>query len=85
MDASKRIALNQIRLNYERNMMSWIGTATSLITFGFGIYKLFQLELGRGQQDHRIIGTREFSVIMVGIGLLALVLGSFEHLQNMRR
>jgi uncharacterized membrane protein YidH (DUF202 family) len=25
-------------------MMSWIRTATSLITFGFSIYKFFQLE-----------------------------------------
>ena len=64
-------------------MMSWIGTATSLITFGFGIYKLFQLELGR-EQDPRLVGTREFSVIMVGIGLLALILGTLEHRQNMR-
>lgn len=83
MDGATRLAVNRVRLDYERTMMSWIGTATSLITFGFGIYKLFQLELGRGQ-DHRLIGTREFAVMMVGIGLLALILGSLEHRQSMR-
>ena len=64
--------------------MAWIRTATSLITFGFGIYKFFQLELGRGRPDDRLIGTRGFSLIMVATGLLALILGTQEHLLNMR-
>jgi len=64
-------------------MMAWIRTATSLITFGFGVYKFFQIELGRGQ-DQRLIGPREFSLLLVTAGLLSLVLGSVEHWQNMR-
>src|SRR5271169_2767453 len=84
LDSSTRLALESTRVSYERTMLSWIGTGTSLITFAFGIYKLFQLELGRGQQDERLIGTRGFSIIMVSIGLLAVILGTHEHWQNMR-
>jgi uncharacterized membrane protein YidH (DUF202 family) len=40
-----RLALERTRVAYDRTMMAWIRTATSLITFGFGIYKFFQLEL----------------------------------------
>jgi putative membrane protein len=84
LDTSTRLAFDRTRVAYDRTMMAWIRTATSLITFGFGIYKFFQLELGRGRQDDRLIGTRGFSLIMVGAGLLALILGTHEHWQNMR-
>src|SRR5271163_2998429 len=83
-DASTRLAFDRTRVAYDRTMMAWIRTATSLITFGFGIYKFFQLELGRGRPDDRLVGTRGFSIIMVCTGLLALLLGVVDHWQNMR-
>lgn len=84
LDTSTRLAFDRTRVAYDRTIMAWIRTATSLITFGFGIYKFFQLELGRGVQDGRLIGPREFSMIMEGIGLLALMLGILDHRQNLR-
>ena len=84
LDTSTRLAFDRTRVAYYRTMMAWIRTATSLITFGFGIYKFFQLELGRGRQDDRLIGTRGFSIMMVCAGLLALLLGVIDHWQNMR-
>ena len=38
----KRLAFERTRNSYENTMMSWIRTSTSLITFGFSIYKFFQ-------------------------------------------
>ncbi len=84
LDTSTRLAFDRTRVAYDRTMMAWIRTATSLITFGFGIYKFFQLELGRGRPDDRLIGTRGFSLIMVCTGLFALILGTQEHWLNMR-
>jgi putative membrane protein len=84
MDSSTRLAMERTRAAYDRTMMAWIRTATSLITFGFGIYKFFQLELGRGRQEGRLIGPREFALIMVGAGLLSLMLGLLDHWQSMR-
>jgi uncharacterized membrane protein YidH (DUF202 family) len=43
-DASTRMAVERTRLAHERTLMAWIRTAISLITFGFSIYKFFQLE-----------------------------------------
>jgi hypothetical protein len=62
-------------------MMAWIRTGTSLISFGFAIYKFFQLDLKvTGAQDNRPIGAREFALMMVGAGLLAVVLGTLDPL-----
>ena len=41
LDRSTELAFDRTRVAYERTMMAWIRTATSLITFGFSIYKLF--------------------------------------------
>ena len=84
LDDSTRIAYESMRASYERIMMSWIGTATSLITFGFSIYKFFQIETpGAGQQNH-LIGPREFAFALVSIGLFSLLLASVEHRQAVR-
>jgi inner membrane protein YidH len=83
-DASTRLAFERTRVAYDRTMMAWIRTATSLITFGFGIYKFFQLEMGRGANPNLLIGPREFSLLMVGAGLLSLLLGTLEHWRNVR-
>lgn len=59
--------------------MSWVRTATSLITFGFAIYKFFELELmGRSQTD-RLIGPREFALMLVSIGLVSLLMATIQH------
>lgn len=84
LDRSTELAFARTRAAYERTMMSWIRTATSLITFGFSIYKFFQLEgLGRVQQDS-LIGPRGFAFMLVSIGLISLLLATIEHRQNIR-
>ena len=45
LDAGTRLAVNRTRLAYERTLMAWVRTAASMISFGFTIYKFFQLEL----------------------------------------
>jgi putative membrane protein len=84
LDVSTRLAFDRTRVAFDRTMRAWIRTATSLITFGFTIFKFFQLELGGARQDKHLIGPREFALSMVGIGLVSLVLGAMEHRQNLR-
>lgn len=84
LDQSTELAFERTRVAYERTMMAWIRTATSLITFGFTVYKLFQIEgLGR-KQPGVIVGPREFSSLLVGMGLISLVLATMEHRRNIR-
>ena len=47
LDTSTKLAYDRTRLAYERTLMAWVRTGTSLITFGFTIYKFFE-EFHRG-------------------------------------
>ena len=79
-----RLALERTRVAYDRTMMAWIRTVTSLITFGFGVYKFFQLELKVAGRENQRIGVRDFALLMVGAGVLAMILGGVDHWRNMR-
>lgn len=90
MDTNTRFSFERTLLSHERTVMSWVRTATSLITFGFTIYKFFQLELGstgRPQVQH-VISARTFAMIMIGTGLFALLAATIQNIQyraNWRR
>jgi len=78
------LAFAHTRAAYERTMMLWIRTATSLITFGFSIYKFFQIERPIETTPNRFIGTRGFAFLLVSIGLISLMLATIEHSHNIR-
>jgi putative membrane protein len=84
LDIATELAFDRTRAAYERTMMSWIRTATSLITFGFSIYKFFQIEAPGERQQNYLIGPREFAIALVCIGLFSLVLATLENRQNIR-
>ena len=85
LDAGTRLAADRTWLAHERTLMAWVRTATSLISFGFTLYKFFQLEAARGAPDtSRLLSPRAFAMIMIGTGLVALLLSAIEHRQNMR-
>jgi putative membrane protein len=84
LDIATELAFDRTTAAYERTMMSWIRTATSLITFGFSIYKFFQIETPGHEQQRRLIGPREFAFMLVSIGLVSLLLATLEHRQNIR-
>jgi putative membrane protein len=65
-------------------MLAWVRTATSLITFGFSVYKFFQIAREGFEQKAHLIGSRQFGILLVGIGLAALLLATIEYRQNLR-
>src|SRR5262245_27340821 len=82
LPAATKLALERTRLAHERTMMAWVRTATSLISFGFTIYKFFQY-LHQNQGPAGISGPRDFALLMIGIGLTALLLATIEQRRNM--
>ena len=85
IDTGTRLALDRTRLAYERTLMAWVRTATSLISFGFTIYKFFQFELkNEPQRADPVLGPRGFALVMITIGLVALALSTVEHRQHMK-
>jgi inner membrane protein YidH len=84
-DVSTRLAYERTFLAHERTLMAWVRTSSSLITFGFSIYKFFQLERGAGMKfpSAQVIGPRQFSIILIVIGVAALVLATIQHRRQM--
>jgi putative membrane protein len=79
------MALDRTRLAHERTLMAWVRTATSLISFGFTIYKFFQyLAENKKMVEGGLLGPRGFALMMIGIGLTALMFATIEHRRNLR-
>ena len=83
-DATK-LAVDRTRLAHDRTLMAWVRTATSLISFGFTMYKFFQYlhDSGTVGVRARMIGPRGFAMIMITIGLAGLVLAIAEHRRSL--
>jgi putative membrane protein len=84
LDTGTRLAFERTRVAYERTMMAWVRTGTSLITFGFSVYKFFQLEISGKGPGAPVIGSREFALVLIGVGLLSLLLGTVEHRRDLK-
>ena len=83
-DTATQLAIERTRVAYERTMMAWVRTGTSLITFGFTVYKFFQLDEAVKLSGRMLIGPREFAIGLILVGLLSLVLGTVEHARDLR-
>src|SRR5262245_9665753 len=84
-DERTDLALERTALAHERTLMAWVRTATSMISFGFTIYKFFDYLRSSKQLDMtpHLFGPRAFAMSMIGIGLTALVLATIEHRQSL--
>jgi putative membrane protein len=83
LPSSTELALDRTLLAHDRTLMAWVRTATSLISFGFTIYKFFQyLREQEGlEPDGRVLGPRNFAMLMISIGLASLLLATLQQLQ----
>src|SRR5262245_32961337 len=79
--SSTELSLDRTYLAHDRTLMAWVRTATSLISFGFTIYKFFQYL--REQEDRKIaqspFGPRYFALLMICIGLVSLLMATIQH------
>jgi putative membrane protein len=62
--------------------MAWIRTSTSLIAFGFTIFKFFQY-LATEEHRRTIVSPWVVGIVMILLGLTALVLAWLQHRQAM--
>ena len=86
LDTNTRLAVDRNRLAYERTMMAWIRTGISLITFGFSIYKFFQIQHeSTSTQTEGFLGSANFGLVMIAIGLVALLIAALENRRDMNR
>jgi len=77
--------ISTTELAYERTTMAWIRTAISLISFGFTIYKFFDLFKKEEAAPHGIFGPRRLALSMIGLGLFSLVAAVAQRWSDNRR
>jgi putative membrane protein len=84
LDLSTKLAFERTWVAYERTMLAWVRTATSLITFGFSVFKFFEILRQESGPKNQLFGARQFGLLLVGIGLASLALATVEYRQNIR-
>lgn len=82
-DTSTRLAVQRTRLASERTLLAWIRTCTSLITFGFTIFKFFQY-LATDKHRETVVSPWVVGMAMILIGLTGLMLAAIQHRQEMK-
>jgi putative membrane protein len=84
LDFNTQMTVERTMLAHERTLMAWVRTATSLISFGFTIYKFFQLE-AKNLPTSQLIDSRTFAGLMIVMGLFALAIATLQHRESLRR
>lgn len=84
LDTATRLAAERTRLAHERTLMAWIRTSTSLIAFGFTIFKFFQYLAEQEQRRSPIVSPWVVGLVLIVLGLLALTLAWIQHNQEMK-
>ncbi len=77
-----QLALRRTALAYDRTLMAWTRTGTSLISFGFSIYKFFDLSGLKPPPGQRIIGPHLYAMTMILAGMISLAFGNYDHRVN---
>jgi putative membrane protein len=83
LDTSTRLAVQRTRLAQERTLMAWIRTSTSLIAFGFTIFKFFQYLATEERRRDPILSPWVVGMVMIIAGLVGLALAWLQHRQEM--
>jgi putative membrane protein len=80
------LAVERTQLAQERTLMAWVRTATSLISFGFTIYKFFEYAIESKLVVRRegLFSPRDYAMTMITIGLASLSLALVEHVRSRR-
>ena len=85
-DDRTKLAVARTIAALDRTLMAWIRTATSLISFGFTIYKFFQAlrEQEGASQVHHLMGPRGVGMVMIGLGVGSLIWALIDYKAQMR-
>jgi putative membrane protein len=74
-------------LAYTRTLLAWVRTSTSLLTFGFAIYKLLEQEASQ-PGDHpllQVVNPKSVGIVMIFSGFLGLLLAVIGYIQFCRK
>ena len=82
----EELSVDRARLAQERALLAWVRTATTLMTFGFALFKFLEAQL---TQNHRppllgFITPRVIGLTLLLSGFFGLALSVYRHIQVMK-
>jgi putative membrane protein len=85
---STDMAVERTLMAADRSLMAWVRTGLSLISFGFTIYKFLDIQskqlMAMGKSLPGISSPKVVGLLMIGLGILSLVLGTIENLETIK-
>ncbi len=81
------LAYERTVLANDRTLMAWIRTSTSLISFGFTIYKFFQ-EFRKSEEivnHNTFFSSRDIGLVLIGFGFIGLFFALLQYRSDMNR
>jgi putative membrane protein len=83
-DERTELAVLRTTLAEDRTLMAWIRTATSLISFGFTIYKGFEFMAERSGHTAHLMTPRAVALVMMSLGVGALLIATVQYRRQMK-
>jgi putative membrane protein len=81
---ANEMAVERTLMAADRSLMAWVRTGLSLISFGFTIYKFLDIQdkqlAALGKTLMVVSSPKVVGLLMIGLGILSLVLGTIENL-----
>jgi len=85
-DSRTHLAVTRTMVALDRTLMAWVRTSTSLISFGFTIYKFFQyLRQGEKTNVEHLLSPREVGLVMISLGVVALFMATLDYRNQMQK
>jgi len=84
-DERTRMALDRTLAAHDRTLLAWVRTATSMISFGFTIYKFFQSLPAAASAPPHLLGPRGLALVMIAIGVGGLLIATIEYRAQLKR
>ena len=84
---SDKLAIARTALAEDRTLLAWVRTSVGIIGFGFSFYKFFDYlaEQERYFPRHRHLGPRQYALILITCGNLALLLATLDYFRALKK
>ena len=84
------LGIQRTAMAASRTMMAWVRTGTSLISFGFTIYKVLQAAVTTTAKPSSLSllhaqGPRRLGLMLIFLGTVSIILGNVEYLKTARQ
>ena len=85
-DSRTHLAVTRTMVALDRTLMAWVRTSTSLISFGFTIYKFFEyLRQDQKTNVEHLLSPRVVGLVMISLGVFGLLMATLDYRKQMQR